>query len=469
MKRHYQFAVHFGTSYLFPIPLDDGLESLIIYREHLFRPGGLTGVQSERDCLQVCELKERNGEQILQIPTGSVPRLVAGLQERGHVVTITDHRQFDEPERFREDDAVVNADNREFLRAVQRSLQGVIELRDTSEVIERMISICRFYSEARVLIPTVTKSERRMICREFRKQFGAQVQTTPYRPTGLRPSERTILICSQRKVSHKEHWSRDVILIPEVSRLIGQDEFFPMRQFGCQRGKIFGFVPPNYPTSQRERVLSLAIFGDVIYRDGSEFREVRVAWLRSPDSPKPDDSNSLAFKRSAYWHNDRRNDFITAVAKAYATADQQKLRKRRLPFPVTPKIFESYRDPLVVILVESTEHGRELAKRLPNWQFTSAYERSSVGEKSPGFIITMTAVREYRFPADVVIHASGGTGECRLPGFPAKLPYSEEPPAVLVDFIDQGHPKTRQQTESRANGYMVRSFEGWDHSEALLH
>ena len=146
---------------------------------------------------------------------------------------------------------------------------------------------------------------------------------------------------------------------------------------------------------------------------GPEHAGVRVLWLPTPECPAIDkDATALEFKRRAYWHNDRRNDYIAAVARAFDSMDAGKLRKYGVPFRDGQPAMRNAPKSIIMVLAASTEQGRELLKRLPGWKLFTAVrrQRQQGGRSRPAAIVTETRAAKSTIDADVLIRAGGSAG-----------------------------------------------------------
>ncbi|MFZ8360722.1 hypothetical protein ACO1LX_20355, partial [Staphylococcus aureus] len=75
----------------------------------------------------------------------------------------------------------------------------------------------------------------------------------------------------------------------------------------------------------------------------------------------------LERKRRAIWHNDARNDLVTGVVQALLTRNRERLAEYGID--VGEEDFPEGKNGLkVTVLVESTEHGKELLARLPTFE-----------------------------------------------------------------------------------------------------
>jgi hypothetical protein len=180
-------------------------------------------------------------------------------------------------------------------------------------------------------------------------------------------------------------------------------------------------------------------------------------------------------KRCCYWRNGQRNDLIAALANAFRSGDWEQLWQQGLLLEADQDAFLGS-DRRVAILVESTEHGRELCRRLPDWKLWDAmprppkYENRSEDFQSildPGnlnrVILTLTqASLMENVYTDVLIVASGQGWPDVVSGFPPRS-WRGGHQVVLIDLADDFDGDARQATLRRQSLYASR---GWHELKA---
>jgi hypothetical protein len=124
--------------------------------------------------------------------------------------------------------------------------------------------------------------------------------------------------------------------------------------------------------------------------------------------------------------------------------------------------------------VESTEHGRELLRRLPDWKLIDAVPRSGPGHRQQGpndplaglgqTIITLTAATKMpSLDTQVLIRATGGEWPLDLQGFPPVQVNQARTGIILIDCADDGDDSTRHDSRCRLREYVER---GWSSAGA---
>ena len=203
------------------------------------------------------------------------------------------------------------------------------------------------------------------------------------------------------------------------------------------------------------------LYGQVVHRLGPAKAGIRVLWLPTPEcSTIAKDAVALEFKRRAYWHNDRRNDYIAAVARAFDSMDAGKLRKYGVLFRGGQPALRNAPESVIVVMVASTEQGRELAKRLPGWKLVSAVAGSGSKEvESARSIVTEWKASKSTIDADVIIRAGGSAGIGCFKGLAPLDDAQSKWEMSLVDFEDEFD---RRAVRDRA--WRRREYEllGWD-------
>ena len=116
---------------------------------------------------------------------------------------------------------------------------------------------------------------------------------------------------------------------------------------------------------------------------------------------------------------------------------------------------------MVVILVESAEHGSELLRLLPGWDLVTATNCSArpVLDSCRHRIITRSAAnRLQNLMAGVLVRADGGADAYQSPIAPAPLG-SASRRALLVDFVDDFESSLYVDSHLRALAYRNQGFD----------
>jgi len=269
---------------------------------------------------------------------------------------------------------------------------------------------------------------------------------------------------------HADAW--DVILLADPSGAVGDWNARAMAGVNDDSDegslRLYSFVQPGIRLGRRGRIRLESMSGQVIYQLGAEHVGVRVLWLPTPDSPRIDkEATALVFKRKAFWHNGKRNDYVAAVARAFTQHDVERLVEYGVPFRGGKPVLRHAPDTKIAVLVAGTEQAREMAKRLPGWKVVDAASGKASGKADSkeagtpevqGTIITETAAGKHGLDADVVIRTGGSSGNLCFKHFPPALD-EDKRDAVLVDFTDTFDRRAVQDAKRRHREYELLGWE----------
>ncbi|MHB1562163.1 MAG: hypothetical protein ACYC61_32345, partial [Isosphaeraceae bacterium] len=139
------------------------------------------------------------------------------------------------------------------------------------------------------------------------------------------------------------------------------------------RQRSYGLLDDRVGLGRRARLLIEAGIGPVVGRLGAEDEcpaVVRAEFADWTGGELPDLPMGLDWKRRSIWHNPERNAAIARLASAFAAADEGTSWEHGLF--LDEGAARPPADPAVVVLVESPEHTRGLARLLPGWAVLSA-------------------------------------------------------------------------------------------------
>lgn len=441
------------------------LEPYLEYRRKQSTEGGLLGYREHEEAIAVwnVDIKDR-----LKIQTGLVPRVHQILAEHGHEVIVTDHREYGE--RFTIDKDYLRrlkGEDRRLARAVRREPMGQIEVKSFADMILAMRLIIDLYPKAKILIPVATKE----MARKVRVKLDTAATDFPVRIIGSAWPKRPwrCTTCTFQSIATCPTDDYDILLLPESLRSTSDTAIKAMARFNgpCDRKvwRAYTFVQPGTRFSGRERIRLEGIAGEMIYRLAPEHAGVRVLWLPTPGCAAiPKDATALAFKRSAIWQNDRRNDYIAGVARAFARLDRAKLRTYGVPFEGGEPALRYLPQTRVELLVASPEQAEQMKKRLPGWEVLAATPGTAKsgdgpgGEEQTGTIITEARAAKAGLDADVLIRAGGSSGKMCLKGLPRRLEGDERRDVIVADFKDEFDQRAEADAKRRAREYELL---GW--------
>ena len=434
------------------------LQPIVEYNTTVFDETGPLGYQERQEPVSMWEFDRRDRMLVL---TGLVPKIQEHLKNLGHRVVIKDHRKFGR--RFAIDEQMLSrakGNNRRLLKAVQHHAMGQIEVHDTQDMVACMAMISQFFTWARVLIPVAQWKFAWYI----REQLNERVFDCDVKLKGKRwPAKQPKCMVTRWQPMNSLDTNRvDVVLLPDPARATQNQFSYAMGVFGTREHRCYSFLRPEQHLGRRGSIRLEAMSGPVIYRIKPRQPAVRVLRLNTPSCPATGcEERSLEWKKKAYWHNNRRNEYVASVAKAFAEKNTGKLHKYGIPFQNgKPEIPKAGR-PAVVVLVESVEHGKELLKRLEGWELVDRVPGSTEPDKfseAKGTIVTAVRAAKDGFDADVVIRATGTTGTGMFRKFPSESNNNRKASLLVVDFADEHDDLAQADTRRRKREYELL---GW--------
>lgn len=452
--QEFRIIVNPVASVIDPEPPRDLIDPFLQYQETRFDEGGPRGYQ-ETD--GACRLWEFDVKRRIGFPTGLVPRLVHVLRGNGYRVVIEEQRQLKELAVDEEFLGAMPPDSRQLVESVRREPMGQIQVRGLNRVVEAVSHVCRMYPQASILIPVGSRS----LAKTIHDKLSAMVEF----PVSHQWSYERVrsLICLYGPLQHFKTGQWDLVLLPDARSATQNDASETLIGFTgrTEVERIYSFVSPGWSPGRRAQLRLEALSGPLIYQCEPARVGLRTLFLKTPSCPAPTATSTLEFKRQAYWQNNRRNDFVAGVARAFAKHDVEKLRGYGVPFRGDQPAVRNGAFADIVLVVESTEHGRELRTRLPGWELLDAVPKmedraaNATGTPGtpPGTIMTVVKAAQTEFSADVVIRADGGTELLSLRDFPPKVTTEGNQKILLVDFDDRFCERTAQDAEHRRTRY----------------
>jgi hypothetical protein len=447
-----------------PEAVGELLAKELAYPANEFHAGGGLGYQRRRRRRLLVRSDEAGG---VLVPTGLVGLVRDKLCEAGYRITVEDRREFDH--RLRPCANVVDAahpDDRDFLRAAADTPRALIETRGPADLVRNAALLCSLFPRARGMVAwSASRRKLRELRRRLQDTAGVpfhRVEDYPW------PPEAGWLVCSLEDCGRHKGDDFDLVIVVDALQALAPAPVGAFKVLRYQR--VYGFVPPDLRLSVATRLGLLARFGPIHRAPspcGAE-AAVTVLWVQPPWAPPVGDIPALERKRLAYWRDDERNDLIATVATAFRAADQRTLWEHGL-------LLADGDDggvlgqgtPAVTVLVESTEHGRELLRRLPCWELRDAVPVRP-GHKPPLLnpwtvwlldrrVITYAAATHLETVHTDVLICAGPEWPLTLKGFP---PRSAGPArrVLLVDVADDSDATARAAVRRRLRAYAAR---GW--------
>lgn len=463
MAESSEIKIHHGASRLSGTVNYDMIKDLYEYPAKEF-------MCSDRGKIEERVIFNQLGEVIdagqLVVPTGLVPAVSNRLRQAGVDVAETDCRRFLKKQRMSEDVLdEASGDERDFLQALRRNPLGQIEVGRPGEIVQYIKEIARAFPRANILVRTTTEKHARRMCNELKSE--APELDARVKPSGAwyKNRPRVLFTCGVLNGGcFNKDW--DIVLLPDASKVVKKSFSYSMGIFGVDPYRCYSFVLPGTLLSAPERLILEAVSGQVIFSNVSLGAAVEVLWVKPPSYPTPVvKKRGLDWKRENYWRNDRRNDFIAGVARAFQTENTRKLKKYGVSFNQGKPRITNPDDPKIVILVESTAAGRELKNRLTDWELQSVGNGDAGNTEtthSEGQIITATKADKDGIDADVLINAAGGQGIGALRSTTGESTIrSDQDRGLIIDLADEFDKIAVADTRSRRRGYKSR---GWKQS-----
>lgn len=439
------------------------IQDCIEYSTKMFRCSDKGRIKEQVEDNVLCDV---NDDEQLVVLTGLIPAVSDRLRQAGVKVKTVNRRKF--PERQKMSMSLLkNAsdEERDFFQALWGKPLGQIEVGRPGEIVQYIEKIARVFPRANILVRTITEKHARRLQKELNSiapELDARVKDSG---AWYKNRPRILFTCGVLNGGcFNKDW--DIVLLPDAAKVVKKSFRYSMGFFHVDPYRCYSFVLPGTSLSAPERLILEAISGQVIFSRGSLGTAVEVLWLKPPSYPTPVvKQRGLDWKRENYWKNDRRNDFIAGVARAFQTGNTRKLKKYGVSFNQGQPRITNPDDPKIVILVESTAAGRELKNRLTDWELQSVGNGDAGNTEtthSEGQIITATKADKDGIDADVLINAAGGQGIGALRATAGGSTIrSGQARTLIIDLADEFDKIAVADTHSRRRGYKSR---GWKQS-----
>jgi hypothetical protein len=391
-----KFLVTLGTGNA-SIEPDPPVESLkqFEYSAQVAEPIGPGGYLVTRELIKGWR---RDPNSKLLLPTPLMPWLIDNLRMDGNRVKVRDLRQ--PPERLVFDEEVLSetrGEERVLAKAIQSHDRAQLEVRSFEDTLNLIALIAQLYPFARILILVPSQTQARDSVWHLRQKHQLRVRL---RGTSQWPTAQRLLISTfgpfrfwsqthpDEKTEKGTDHDWDVVLLPDPLRSLSSVACNAMAKFSCLDCNVYSFIPQRANLSRGDRIVLTAICGRLAYTIPGARVGTQMLWVDVPTG-KIVSGTPLEWKRGAYVHNARRNQFVAAVARAFSRGDIGKLKKYGVRVRNDTPDTRGGKTPSVAVLVESTEHGREL-QNLLGWPLFSypGDTTEKQHEQTPGCIVT---------------------------------------------------------------------------------
>jgi hypothetical protein len=427
----------------------DSIMDILTVTQTEFVPCGSTRYAREKKRLAWYELQS-DGR--VRIPTGCVPRVCDALTSTGVSVVVRDHRHFD-GERYQSDPEKLNelpAGDATVINAIANNPIGQIEVRNLSDMVHDIACIASAYPRARIVIATGRHRDAYGLAQRLRSSVPEYVGVaTTKHPMG----DARIYVSTYWHTVGASPWDLEFLLLTNPAELGGLKAIEGVARLATVPRHIYAFVRRKQPLGRAAALATEAFAGQVIHRAGPEPVDVRVMLCSAASYPSRLPESGLQRKR-AIWQHAARNTLIASIAQAAAMRDRRALWEYGLFLDLNEsEWFEACGDSPVTVLVETTEHARNLQADLPGWRVRSLGTPEDPACLGRDSIMTWNSMARYGIESSIVVRADGGSS----------LPVMKFTPGadqiVLIDVDDELDGMGRQDVRRRLSDYRRRRWQ----------
>lgn len=388
----------------------------------------------------------------MAFPYAVLPQVVKQLRRAGHDVRIDDVWERIPP--LGVDHSLMKVASpweRRLLSVAQSGPRVLVTHGSRDDLVRAVLTLVRYIVDHPLLIVVARREQVGRLYTALRPYLGERVRTSQNNTW----DRDTALITTYRDARNAKAEDFDVVIFPDAceARMNTNRSLF----HGFVNRRQIGFLS-EHARVHEHRALQLKLWlGAPVLNvtDHTEQPKVSVHWCDPPWSPVMPAGTALALKQNEIWHNVERNRRIADVALAVVHGDMNALWSTGLFLGQDALPWPSVATLRVHVLVESTAHGRELQKLLPEFRLSAGGTRivSSAGQRSQNLIITLVQADSLpHLDADVLIHAGAGEWICPVPIAGA------QGQAVVIDVADEGDLHAKKTSRHRKKLYEAR---GW--------
>jgi hypothetical protein len=413
---------------------------------------GPFGVQASHSRHQFYQIDQ---DGYLKTAAGFLPLVVDACEQQGIAVSVVDRSRWPVLEKATGAlSAIATSADQELLNALANNPRGRLVVGYASELHGQTQNLLTLFSGNRCLVVTPNGEQRDKHCAKLSCRLSRPVSTHDDIVWGS-PDRVTIITANCFAGVSIVNVDFDVVVFTHPNCVTGDQAFETAVQLNHEL--LYCFVPHGYQPDALSQFRLEAVCGEVIHTSVTAAPSVHVVMVEAPPIQAPGKLTPLERKRTTIWHNDQRNDLIAGIASAVASGDVQTF-SQRCEFLNQHGDLLSQRSNLgIAILVESTEHGRELQRRLPEWTLDTAIpdDDGVTGCCSCHRSIVTQAFASQGLNADVLIRATGTASPLMVRGFPSIL---QTRAIVLFDLADDFDEQAICDTAARIRDYKSRDW-----------
>lgn len=387
-----------------------------------------------------------------------IPRLVGRLRDHGIQYSLVDRRTWGEE--YAIDPEVTGHDiySEGMLNAVTQHPSGQLVLAAAKDAISWIAVICQRFRYANILVMVGTEKRAWQIWNGLVEHLADDVALY----THSNYDRASCVVSTYRSLELR---LGDIIILPEPVEAIGKRASDIISLLQKRQRRTYALVQPNVRLSPREQILLEQLTGPVIYDPCPQKVAVYVSMMDVHSTPVVDETDGLTWKRTAYWLNDRRNVAIAAIAQGAAGGDMAAFWDAGILLDEKEDYLQNIVPSDVTVLLESTEHGRELHRLLPDWHLRHLRPGESItaapaaGIQGPaGEIATVAYAAQHGVQAGILIRTDGGDSPIAIKGFPATEGRTPFDAALVIDVDDRFCKRAKRESQRRRRHYRR---EGW--------
>lgn len=357
--------------------------------------------------------------------------------------------------------------DRDVLTKMLHRKRGQLAVRDQGDVLMTIKHLARLLPKARIAVAVSTRSQASTIRRGLINVLEKRVDYSH----GIAWTGKTrCRVCTFQSLETCDPSQVEVVVVPHGVDALGEHVSGILARF--PQHLVFGFVRTDELRGDQESHARLdQAIGPEIARFPSQAdwrAKVTVLVCRAVECTSARTDTVLEYKRKMIWHNGPRNDAIAAVATAFVEKDFQTLARHGLQQEQLPLLDGTTpRFPAVAILVEGTEHAKQLLPRLPGWTISARLPRELEDDEEAAVkvplnshlqIVTAVQADAMGVQADIVIFGTGRRWPPRIRDFPRELRQDTGDQQYLVDFADDFSEQGNQDFEARRDEYKLQHW-----------